>query len=385
MWDGLKKQMIDNTQKALLELLKDSLFGIEPVFPDNVDWDAVLAEAKAQTVVALAAKAVPAGYASQWQSYAFLSQAQFARVLHGQTKLVKLFEQEGIPLVIMKGTAAAVCYPEPFRRTMGDIDFLVPQARFYEASQLMQGNGYHQLEQPNPRHIGFVRDGVDFELHHHFSYVDLDVEDAIVEGLSHSVWGEIGTHRFPMLPPLANGIVLLEHLRYHMKSGVGMRQMVDWMMYVNSELGDEFWKSEFRKVAECKGLAKLAITATRMCQRYLGLSECITWRASADDTLCDQLLALLFSSGNFGRKACNSVESVSMLIRENGLFRYLQNSGEVNWTAYHRHHMLKPFCWIYQGGRVIRKTIHSRRGIKIIGDISQSKYRASLLHELGIM
>lgn len=161
--------------------------------------------------------------------------------------------------------------------------------------------------------------------------------------------------------------------------------MIDWMMYVDKVLDDEFWQSDFRQVAESKGLATLAITATRMCQRYLGLSERITWCASDEDALCDQLLAFLFSSGNFGRKESNTVEGVSMLIRENGLFRYLQNSGEVNWNAYHRHHALKPFCWLYQGCRVIRKTIHSRRGFKVIGNISQSKDRSFLLRELGIM
>ena len=374
----------NNNQLALLELLKASVFEIGPVFPPDIDWDAVVAEAKAQTVVSLVAKAVPAEQASQWQKYALQSYAQAVRLLYGQMQLVKLFEQTGIPLVILKGTAAAMYYPEPFLRMMGDVDSLVPQERFEEAVQMMRENGYRQLEEPDPRHIGFVRDGVEYELHHHFSYEDVDIEDVVIDGLSHLERGEIGAYRFPILPRLANGLVLLVHLRQHMKSGVGLRQMIDWMMYVNRELDDEFWHREFRQVAESIGLAALAITATRMCQRYLGLSDRITWCKSADDTLCDQLLALLFSSGNFGRKASNSVESVSMIIREKGLFRYLQNSGEVNWDAYHRHPALKPFCWIYQGGRVIRKTICSRRGFQVIDDISQSKDRASLLQELGI-
>ena len=34
--------MINVNQQALLELLKASLFGVEPQFPEGVDWDAVL-------------------------------------------------------------------------------------------------------------------------------------------------------------------------------------------------------------------------------------------------------------------------------------------------------------------------------------------------------
>lgn len=377
--------MMENSHKLLLKLLKASLFENNTFFPVETDWEAVLSEAKAQTIVALAAKAVPQEFALHWQANVFQSQAHLLRVLHGQSQLVNLFEKAGIPLVILKGTAAAVYYPEPARRAMGDVDFLVPQDHFEEAVQLMREHGYHHMKQSTTRHISFMKDGVEFELHHHFSYEDMDIEDEIIAGLSQPEWREIGTYWFPMLPRLANGLVLLTHLRNHLKSGVGLRQMADWMMYVDKELDDEFWHSEFRQVAESKGLATLAITATRMCQRYLGLSERITWCAAADDTLCDQLLALLFSSGEFGRKASNSVEGVSMLIRENGLFRYLQNLGEANWAAYHRHPTLKPFCWVYQGCRVVRKTIRSRRGIKVIGDISQSKDRASLLQELGII
>ena len=305
---------LDNNQIAILELLKASLFGIKPVFTDDTVWDAVLAEANEQTIVALTAKAVPEEYASQWWHYTLQSQAQFVRVMYGQTQLVNMFELAGIPLVILKGMAAATYYPEPFRRTMGDVDFLVPQGRFSEAVQLMSEHGYRQLEQSTLRHIGFMKEGIEYELHHHFSYADMDIEDEITNGLLHPVWGKISECRFPMLPRLSNGIVLLTHLRTHMKSGVGLRQMIDWMMYVDKELDDEFWQSEFSQVAESKGMAKLAISATRMCQRYLGLSTRITWCASADDILCDQLLSLLFSSGNFGRKASNTVESVSMLI-----------------------------------------------------------------------
>ena len=105
--------MVDKNQFALLELLKASLFGIGPVFPEYVNWNAVFDEAKAQTVVALAAKAVPKVFATVWQESTLQNQAQFVRVLHGQMRLVNLLEQAGIPLVILKGTSAAMYYPDP--------------------------------------------------------------------------------------------------------------------------------------------------------------------------------------------------------------------------------------------------------------------------------
>ena len=236
--------MCDN-EHILTELLKSSLFGTEPILPQDLEWVAVLSEAKDQTVVALAAKAVPQEVASVWQESAMQSQAKFIRLVHEQSQLVNLFERVGIPLVILKGMAAAIYYPEPFRRTMGDVDFLVPQDAIEKAVHLMEENGYQKISDGN-RHVAFQKAGLEFELHHRFSYPDLNIEDYIIDGLSHPEWGNIGGNRFPMLPRLANGMVLLSHLRTHMKSGIGIRHIIDWMMYVDRELDDEFWQNEFR-------------------------------------------------------------------------------------------------------------------------------------------
>ena len=378
--------MLEYNQVALLELLKASLFEIEPEFPKNVDWNGVLSEAKTQTVVALAAKAVPKSVSSEWQGSAFQSQANFVRVLHGQMQLVNLFEQAGIPLVIMKGTAAAVYYPEPFRRAMGDVDFLVQEERFEEAVNLMKENGYHEKSN-GPRHKEFMKDEIEYELHRRYSTLDMDVEEYIREGFSRFETGNVGNYSFPMLPLFANGFVLLTHLCIHLKKGVGLRQMIDWMMYVDRVLDDELWENEFRQAAESMGLASLAITATRMCQRYLGLSERITWCTAADDNLCDQLLELLFASGNFGRKNGEGghIEEVGTRIRNIGLFNYLQSTGEASWKAYKRHHFLKPFCWIYRGFQLAKRGMKTGRGICMVGDIYRSKERYELLKELGIL
>ncbi|MBR4761656.1 MAG: hypothetical protein IK086_03375 [Clostridia bacterium] len=67
--------MINSNQTALLELLKSSLFNIEPRFPDDTDWEAVQNEAAAQTVAALALPAVPKAQSAAWQVAAAQSTA----------------------------------------------------------------------------------------------------------------------------------------------------------------------------------------------------------------------------------------------------------------------------------------------------------------------
>ena len=191
---------------------------------------------------------------------------------------------------------------------------------------------------------------------------------------------------FPMLPPLANGLVLLDHMKKHLRSGLGLRQAIDWMMYVDKVLDNEKWEKSFKGIVEELNLVKLAITVTRMCQIYLGLSEQITWCQGADEKLCKRLMNIILSSGNFGKKQDfgTKVESVLVKARRESFFRYLQESGQKNWTAFKRHRWLSPFCWIYQIYYLIKCGIGTKRGFKLFLDIKRSQERYDLLKELHI-
>ncbi|MCR4621545.1 MAG: nucleotidyltransferase family protein [Clostridiales bacterium] len=193
-------------------------------------------------------------------------------------------------------------------------------------------------------------------------------------------------YTFPMLPPLANGLVLLAHLWAHLHGGLGIRQFIDWMLYVDKVLDDDFWEKEFKTAAQELGIDILAITATRMCQIYLGLNDRITWCQYADEDLCKELMGILLSSGNFGRRQVNErlVESIFTVIRKEGLFHYLQTAGEKNWNAYKRHSWLKPFCWAYQICRYGCLGIKTKRMKDLNKGIVQSKTRADILKQLNI-
>ena len=242
---------------------------------------------------------------------------------------------------------------------MGDIDFIVPDDFFCKTKTLLKEVGY--IERGfTERHQAFFKDGISYDLHRHYSH-DIDLENYVSSGIKNPEVASVEGYFFPILPKLANGLVLLDHLRFHLKTGLGLRHVVDWMMYVNQNLNDEFWECEFHDIAAAKGMETLAITTTRMCQLYLGLSNSFTWCKSADENVCEQLLECILSSGNFGRKQGmgKSVINVSSNIRREGLLNWLQIAGEYNWQTYQKHKWLKPFCWIYQLFRYIKQLMNS--------------------------
>ena len=379
--------MIDKNQQALLELLKASLFGAEPHFPEGVDWDAVLKEAKDQTVVALVSSAVPKEEAAKWQVPVAQNKMRFFQILDEQENLLKLFRDAGIPLVIIKGFAAAQYYPVPLQRTMGDIDFVVPQDRLEEADQLMLENGY-AFSHKTDRHYDYSKNGTEFELHCRYCEKRWDFERLIAEGLSQAVSCEMYGKAFPVLPTEINGLVLLDHIRSHLYGGLGIRQIIDWMMYVHAHLDDAMWTKRFAQLAREPGLETLATTITKMCKLWFGLPDEITWCDSADEETARQLMKLVFDYGNFGKKRMNEgnpVETISTDVSRYGLFRYLQTMGESTWKAYHKHHFLKPFAWLYQIFRFAKNgMIALFSGEKDKVDTSQAKERYNLYKKLDI-
>ena len=381
---------MDVNQQALLELLKASLFGIEPALPDEVDWVAVFEEALAQTVIALAAPAVPEEHAPQWSERVSQNTAHYMRVLYEQTRLTRLFETAGIPMAILKGSSAAMYYPVPAQRTMGDIDFLVPPVRFDEARKILENSGYaFQGDYGDDRDYTYYRGGVVFELHRRYSDADWDIEAIILDGLSRAETREINANRFSALPDEVNGLILLDHVRHHLYGGLGIRQIIDWMMFVRAVLTDAYWEETFYPLAREAGLDTLAISMTKMCRLWLGLPDAVTWCGAADEATARQLLETVMHSGNFGRKdpyVYRPMESATMGIKEQGFFRFLQNTGLANWKAAQKCAFLRMFAWLYQLLRFIGKGIAALfRGANFRKDISDGAEKNDFYGRLGIV
>ncbi len=366
-------------QRELLALIRHNIWADSAQLQVS---EGALAEARIQALIPLVAPE-----SSEAARYA----AHLIRLLYVQDELLSAFKAAELSAVILKGTAAAIYYIDPLRRTMGDIDLIVPPDAF-EAAQLLMEQFGCETESKEPgredgRHVAYRRDGIAIELHRRFSSEGIDIEPYVLRGLAQPVETELDGHVFPMLPPLENGLVLLAHIAQHLRSGLGLRQLIDWMMYVHAVMTDDFWTNTFRPAAADCGLETLAAAATQLCRKYLGLPDPITWCVGADEALADELLESLLTAGNFGHVhgSGSDIETVTTNIKRYGLFRYLQQQGERNWKAWRRHRWLKPFCWLYQIFRYARLGLRTRRSKAQIGaDLSRARSRYELLKRLGI-
>lgn len=284
-----------------------------------------------------------------------------------------------VPYVILKGTTAAQYYPHPEYRAMGDIDIMTKREDYTLACDMFLENSWKEItsetDQKRGRHRSFEKNGFIVEVHAFFASMN-DPEkakcfdDLIVDNITDS----------HILPDMINGLVLIDHVNQHMEEGIGLRQIIDWMMFVDKCLPDEKWP-EFEIIVKKTGLEKLAITTTRMCEMYLGLSS-HEWSKNADESLCHDLINYVMECGNFGIKKDQNdklaISRSSRLRHPRAMLNDLQKKGVKSWKAVKKYPLLKCIAWAWQGIQYLKETPRFSEGY------SKSKKLNRMFNKLGV-
>ena len=366
----------------IFELIKLSLWGEGQPTAGEAEFQ----EMKSQAIAALPAAALPSlnlpqELAVQWRNYVLQQVAFYVHYRHVQSNLPL-----DLPYVILKGTSAAQYYPYPEYRTMGDIDIMIRREDYKRVCGIMLENGWRETTSPSElaegRHRSFMHQEFIVEIHTCFASMN-DVQkakafdDLVIDGINTS----------HVLPDLINGLVLIEHVNQHLEHGIGLRQIIDWMMFVDRCIRDDNWP-EFLAMAEKSGLDRLAIVCTRMCEMYLGLQR-HTWCADADPTLCEQLMDYVMACGNFGNKMTSdeavSENAIAYASTPKAFFSLLQKRGLENWKAAKKYSFLMPFAWIYQGFRYVSRGIKRDSAVsKLKEEYAAARKRNKMFDALGV-
>ena len=263
-----------------------------------------------------------------------------------------MYIQSTLPItsryLILKGTSAAQYYPNPEYRLMGDIDIITRHEDYQKACEELLENGFQEIDANILRHREFEKNGITVEVHAWYVAKEENADKAKL--FDELLMDEINRTEDHILPDLINGLTLVEHISHHLVRGLGLRQIIDWMMFVDKYLSDEAWPS-FKKLTDAAELTDLTLTVTRMCELYLGLPA-HQWCRNADATICKDLLEYVLSCQNFGRG--KTYEDQSAIFRgfwlrhPLKLIRELQRRGTENWKMA-KYPFARPFAWIWQG------------------------------------
>lgn len=390
---------MNSSDKFLFSLIGNALFDAELDPNAEYSWQEVFAELTSQAAAAIPADKVgqlrlTGEEREQYSVYVISQVMNWNRVMYTQQMITDALKEASVPAAVLKGAAAGIYYPRPEYRCMGDIDLIVLPEDFPRAVEVLKKAGCRQQNSKNERHEIFIIYGVHIELHHYFSSLQDSpvfakyLDERIYNGLSHVQYGEIEGIRFPMLPEVENGLVLLQHISQHLETGLGLRQIMDWMLYVNTVLDDGLWEREFEKAAERSGLKTLAVVTTRMCRMFLGLPGTYTWCEDADPFLCRDLMTYVMNHGNFGRKdtAGSTTKFLLNSFRNPIAFlRMAQRCGCATWEILDQYSFLRPFAWVHQIIRWMRRGSRRKSFLpSLFRDIRKAGAEDRFLDKLGV-
>ena len=312
------------SERCFLELLKAGLWGTSPdlsLFDGKTDWERILRIAEEQTVVGVVADGI-ALLPKEYHGERRVMMLFFARAMALEDEnrkmnrfapfLMSQLERQGVRSLLLKGQGVATCYRQRLHRVVGDIDLLVPEEKEYrKAKRLMAKIATEEGEDVGRKHAAFSYQGMAIEIHGDFRFLvnrscKIHVkewkEKRLAEG-NRTI--EEGTLKGTRVPAVAfDTVFIFGHLLNHLmgSGGVGLRQVSDWMMYVNSQY-EEIHVETLKHDLELLGLTTYWKTLAAMAVHELGFpADRMPLYEERFKKKGIRLLKNIFYTGNFGAR-----------------------------------------------------------------------------------
>lgn len=199
-------------------------------------WEGALVVAKEQAIVGVLLSALerlpkeqlpPKEVLFQWIGYTEMLESYSLKVAKGSNAVIKYFRDNGFACQILKGSAVARYYPQPNKRSSGDIDVWLDGNRkeIYEFARNFDKNG--MLYGVNYHHIHFhLFEDIPIEVHIWPSYLSSPLRNHRLHQLCNMYRPTMNAS----MPCLAfDRIFILLHCYRHIcGDGVGLRQVMDY-------------------------------------------------------------------------------------------------------------------------------------------------------------
>ncbi len=387
------------TQQTLCRLLASVLFAAPRPEDSQMDWPAVLEEARAQSVVIPAfsqceAYAMDEAERREIQRQVQSLAARSIRSFEQHTAVHRLMADQGIPYCILKGVASAWYYPDRLARQMGDVDFFVARSDFARAAGILEANGFTAEGVGHVHHVGYHKPGVELELHFDAPGVpDGEAGDRVRKLLAHwleeAQWVEDAPFQFVIPSRFHHALIMLLHMQNHLRSsGMGLRHLCDWAVLIAQY---EEFEEECRDKLAYAGLWKFAQLMSLAAVLALGLPR-QEWMGPELET-AQELLLEVVQGGNFGRKEKGrSGESLFInrrkeeeVSRVHQLFISLNSIVYAHWPWFKRCRAALPLGWAGLAFRRIRKIWRGERSsLRMVRSFQRSGKRKALYDRLEL-
>lgn len=410
---------MNSTQSQLIELLSSAMHETKMEIDSvkKVKWKSIIKESEAHNVKGLVYSAINKSEylkyikkesLEQWKRDTLFTGVYQIQHIREISKVLKVFNKENIPVLVLKGLVVREFYPKPELRTMGDADVLVKKEDLSRIKKLLKDLGYSELRdlENHGAHIVFVHNNhFPIEVHWVLTNKDYFRGEPVFENQiwENAIKVKVGESDALSLSFEDLAVHLCIHMAVHsVASGFGIRQLCDLVLLVEKKGHLIDWSSFQNKVKEC-GIEKFTISLFLICGQLFKMA--IPQELNDIKLVEEQLLKLLindiFSSGVHGARSTSgmfgtslahsspnldSLDSVGTVKRFIMLLFPPNNKLSDRYSYAKKNTILLPIAWIHHFGRgIFNKEYSFLNKIKfLVSTVYTSKRKNKLLHQLEL-
>lgn len=312
---------MNNLEEIFFTLMRAAIWDTTPVLPRIVsteEWNSIYAISKEQTVSGIMLDAIAKlpeeqkpeiKLRMQWIMMQKVIESQNRKMNGTLTTLVTEMRKESLEPYLLKGQGVALNYPAPGHRICGDIDIYFTPQQFEKASGYFTSKGYELDGDPDDAHCETEYNGFKVEIHKKSATFYTKKLQKRYNGIIASILETGKSHisinecRIEIFPPLANALQMLSHmLRHIIFSGLGLRQICDWVLFVYRNQAN-IDKELFIKYAKELQLWETYKIITAIATDYLGLplEYALCDISKSDKRMAKKAFCLIMTYGNFGQ------------------------------------------------------------------------------------
>lgn len=375
-------------QLQLINIIANMLFGV-PLQEEEHDWGKLRQEALDQTVFPLVYSAIkkqlPEDEKVIWQRLNDKIIAQNMTIFYEHGELHSAMEEIECPYVTLKGCGSAYYYPDPVKRMMGDVDFLVDPIDLQKASEKVVQCGFRQIYKTDQKfHEEFKRDNTEWELHYKITEYPEGEKGVIIERYVSDIIEtdrcvEMSGFEFNIPDDFHHCVVMLLHVARHLISGrgIGLRHLCDWAVFVEnvdiSAFGDQLREM---------GLWVFACSLSAVSHKYLGSRE-YQWLMNVDDDVLHSLIMEFVSHGNFGQKESNNTTQ-NLIINFSNPFKAWVSRTKRRFPFTKKYVFLMPIGMIMCAARFLYLRISGKSRWVTIEDVKTAEERRDVYTKLAL-
>ena len=191
------------------------------------------------------------GVLLEWYVTSLQNHQRYQLRVCNMREMAKLFEEEGLDVMFMKGAALAQLYPKPEWRVFSDIDYYL-YGKSEQGIEVMARNGiknsayYHHHTQASLNNV-LLENHYDFveRVNHKCDVMLDDALKALAEKEGHTMKADFlgkDVNNAYLMTPTMNAIFLMRHMSAHFVSeSIPLRMLYDWALFLNKYAGEVDW------------------------------------------------------------------------------------------------------------------------------------------------